>query len=82
MKIISLESVGLGDWEQDIATKKFYQTTRRFCVGRKYDNSSSMVISIYTSVRGNNYIIRTEDGHKFVLPHTQYIAEYVEDDNE
>lgn len=82
MKIISLESIGLSDCLQDEDTFQNYWTTRQFRVGHKYDDdSSSTIISIDTSINGNNYIIRTEDGHKFVLPGGQYIAEYVEDEN-
>lgn len=83
MKIISLESVGLGYSLQNPHNGNALLMPCYFAIGQKYNGvDGAKIISINTSVNGNNYIVRTEDDHKFVLPGAQYIAEYVEDDND
>jgi len=86
MKIIALQSVGLGDFLQDGSTGGLVPTQLQVRVGFPFygnpyglDNGKEpKVTKIQLSMNGINYIAKTDDKHKFVLPADKYIAEYVE----
>lgn len=88
MKIISLQSVGLGDYVQDGSTGELVPTQRWIYIGEPFNHnpygpdsgSDPKVIKIRQSYDEKNYVVDTSDKHMFILPADKYIAEYVEVD--